>query len=635
MSLVNVSSLDFNDIRESIKSFLRADGRFTDYDFEGSNFRVLLDTLAYNTYISSYNANMLTNEVFLDGATLRENVVSIARNIGYLPRSVRCSKARVSFYVDLTEYDQNPISVVVKKGIIASSSDGSLLNSFVYSIPDDIRSRVSGKLAEFKDVDIFEGNYIEETFTVDSLSKNQRFILSNNNIDTNTIRVTVRDSKTSSNSIIYKFADNITNVKSSDKVFFINEIEDSKYELIFGDGTFGSALSDKNFIIVSYIKTKGELANGVRSFEFNGILTDNNGNPLNIDVPILTTIEFSDYGSPIESISSIKKFAPRLYASQNRAVTASDYETIVPLIYPETESVAVFGGEELNPPQYGKVFITVKPRNGTYLSNLLKDSLKQKLKKYSVAGIIPEFIDLKYLYIEYNSSVYYNINRGYANTIKDKIQNNLELYSKSKELNSYGSRFKYSKFLKLIDDTSESITSNITKISIRRDLKITEGTTTQYEICFGNSFYIKRKTGYNIKSSGFTVSDISGVVYLADKPIDDVNGDLFIFQLQSKNSPVVVKNKVGNINYKTGEINLNYLNIISTTKLNVAGDKIIEISATPESNDVIGKQDLYLQLDTTSSTVNLINDTISSGTDLSGSGYIVTSSYLNEDLVRI
>jgi len=187
----------------------------------------------------------------------------------------------------------------------------------------------------------------------------------------------------------------------------------------------------------------------------------------------------------------------------------------------------------------------------------------------------------------------------------------------------------------LIDDTSESITSNITKISIRRDLKITEGTTTQYEICFGNSLYIKRKTGYNIKSSGFTVSDISGVVYLADKPIDDVNGDLFIFRLQSKNSPVVVKNKVGNINYKTGEINLNYLNIISTTKLNAAGDKIIEISATPESNDIIGKQDLYLQLDTTSSTVNLINDTISSGTDLSGSGYIVTSSYLNEDLVRI
>jgi len=635
MSLVNVSSLDFNDIRQSIISFLRSDGRFTDYDFEGSNFRVLLDTLAYNTYISSYNANMLTNEVFLDGATLRENVVSIARNIGYLPRSVRSSKAKISFYVDLTEYDKNPISIVVKKGIVASSSDGTLLNTFTYSIPDDIRSKVSGKLAEFDNVEIFEGNYIEEYFTVNSLSKNQRFILNNNNIDTNSIRVVVRESKASSNSIVYKFADNITNVRPSDKVFFINEIEDSKYELIFGDGTFGSALSDKNYIIASYIKTNGDAANGVRNFEFNGILTDNNGNSLDIDVPIITTIEYSDYGSPIESVSSIKKFAPRLYASQNRAVTASDYETIIPLIYPETESVSVFGGEDLTPPQFGKVFITVKPRNGTYLSNLLKDSLKQKLKKYSVAGIIPEFIDLKYLYIEYNSAVYYNINRGYAGTIKEKLQSNLEFYSNSKELNSYGSRFKYSKFLKLIDDTSESITSNITTISIRRDLKITGGTNAQYEICFGNSFYIKRKNGFNIKTSGFTISDVAGVVYLADRPINDTTGDLFVFRLASKSSPVIVKDRVGNINYKTGEINLNYLNIISTSKVDISGDNIIEISAIPESNDIVGKQDLYLQLDTTSSSINLINDSITSGTDLSGSEYIVTSSYVNEDLVRI
>jgi len=635
MSLVNVSSLDFNDIRQSIISFLRSDGRFTDYDFEGSNFRVLLDTLAYNTYISSYNANMLTNEVFLDGATLRENVVSIARNIGYLPRSVRSSKAKVSFYVDLTEYDQNPISVIVKKGIIASSSDGTLLNSFTYSIPDDIRSRVSGKLAEFKDIEIFEGNYIEEYFTVDSLSKTQRFILRNNNIDTTTIRVVVRDSKASSNSIVYKFADNITNVRPSDKVFFINEIEDSKYELIFGDGTFGSALSDKNYIIVSYVRTRGDAANGVRNFEFNGILTDNNGNPLDIDVPIITTIESSDYGSPIESISSIKKFAPRLYASQNRAVTASDYETLLPLIYPEAESVSVFGGEDLNPPKFGKVFITVKPKNGTYLSNLLKDSLKQKLKQYSVAGIIPEFVDLKYLYIEYDSAVYYNINRGYSGTIKEKLQSNLEIYSKSKELNNYGSRFKYSKFLKLIDDSSESITSNITKISIRRDLKIVGGTNTQYEICFGNSFYIKRKNGFNIKSSGFVISDVAGVVYLADRPINDITGELFVFKLISKSNPVIVKDKIGIINYKSGEININYLNIISTSKTDISGDNIIQISAIPESNDIVGKQDLYLQLDTTSSSINLINDTITSGTNLSGSEYIVTSSYLNEDLVRI
>lgn len=634
MSVVNVSALDFNDIRESIKSFLRADGRYTDYDFEGSNFSILLDTLAYNTYISSYNANMLTNEVFLDGATLRENVVSLARNLGYLPRSVKSSRAKVSFFVNLTGYATNPITVTLKKGIVATSNASYSSINYIYSIPDDITVPVSGGIAEFLNIDLYEGSYIEDYFTVNSLNKNQRFILNNSNIDTSLIRVVVRENKNSNISRVYKFVDNLTAVKSTDDVFFLNEIEDQRYELIFGDGTFGSKLKNDNFIMVSYVTTNGSIANGVREFTFAGRLADNNGSPITVDEPLLTTIEVAGYGADIESIASIKKLAPRVYASQNRAVTASDYESLIPLIYPETESVSVFGGEELDPPKFGKVFITVKPKNGSYLPNAIKDNLKVTLRSYAVAGIVPEFIDLKYLYIEYNSKVYYNSNQGTADYLKNEVQKTLEQFAKSDELNRYGSRFKYSKFLKLIDDSSLAITSNITTIQIRRDLKTRLKQFTEYEICFGNEFHIKNSSGYNFKTSGFSVDGITGTVYLSDLPHAEGFGSVFLFKLDASNQPVIVRKNVGSIDYIKGEIRLNALNILNTSK-KAFGDDIIEFSAIPKSNDVIGKQDLYLQLDNSKSNVNMINDVISSGIDISGSQYIVSSSYLNGEFIRL
>lgn len=634
MSLVNVSSLDFNDIKESIKSFLRADGRFTDYDFDGSNFTVLLDTLAYNTYITSYNANMLTNEVFLDGATLRENVVSLARNLGYLPRSVRASRAKVSFFLNLSGFSKNPISITARKGILATSNVSFSNLNYIYSIPDDITVPVSNGIAFFDSVDMYEGSFIEESFIVDSLNKNQRYILSNQNIDISLIRVIVRESKNSNISRVYKFADNLTNVKETDDVFFLNEIEDQRYELIFGDGTFGSKLQNNNFISVSYVSTNGAIANGISAFSFAGRLVDNNGSPISVDEPLLTTVETSGYGADIESIASIKKLAPRVYASQNRAVTASDYESLIPIIYPETESVSVFGGEELDPPKYGKVFITVKPKNGSYLPNAIKDNLKITLRKYAVAGIVPEFVDLKYLYIEYNSKVYYNSNQGTSDFLKNQVNQTLEKFSKSDELNRYGSRFKYSKFLKLIDDSSVAITSNITNIQIRRDLKIRLRQFTEYEICFGNEFHIKNQSGYNFKTSGFSVEGIAGTVYLSDLPHAEGFGSVFLFKLDASNQPVVVRKNVGSIDYKKGEIRINALNIVATSKKSF-GDDIVEFSVIPKSNDIIGKQDLYLQLDTTKSSVNMINDVISSGIDISGSQYIVSSSYSTEEFIRL
>ncbi len=634
MSLVNVASLDFNEIKESIKSFLRADGKFTDYDFEGSNFSVLLDTLAYNTYISSYNANMLSNEVFLDGATLRENVVSLARNLGYLPRSVTASSARISFYIDLSSFATNPVSVTLRKGIVATSAVSFGGRSYVYSIPQDITVPVSGSLASFDNVEIYEGAYVQNTFTVDSNNKNQRFILQNPNIDTNLIRVEVRESKNSNITRLYKFADNLTAIKPTDDVFFINEIEDQRYELIFGDGSFGSKLKTDNFILVNYVVTNGEKANGIDSFRFSGRFFDNNGSPVKIVAPLVTTLEASGQGAAIESVESIKKLAPRVYASQNRAVTASDYEALIPQIYPETDSVSVFGGEELDPPKYGKVFITVKPKNGSYLPNIVKDNIKTTLRNYAVAGIIPEFIDLKYLYIEYQASVYYNQNLGDASKIKGLVQKNIESFAKSDELNRYGSRFKYSKFLKLIDDSSNAITSNITNVAIRRDFKVTLNDASEYEVCFGNRFHIKNPNGYNIKTSGFSVAGVTGTVYMSDEPLTPETGVVFLFKLDSTGEPVVVRDSIGTIDYKKGEIKINAVQIVATSKVKF-GDSVIEVSSLSQSNDIIGLQDLYLQLDTSSSVVQMVSDTISSGIDLSGSQYISSSSYINGQYIRL
>ncbi len=636
MALVNFTNLDFDQIKTSIKDYLRSNSNFTDYDFEGSNLSTIIDTLAYNTYITSYNANMISNEVFIDSATLRENVVSLARNIGYVPRSKTAARSNISFFVDTTGFTTRPITLTLKKGTICTSTTSFGSQNYTFTIPEDITKPVINGIALFENIDVYEGNFLLKTFTVDSNNPNQRFILDNSDIDTTSLSVNVRNTQSSTVSRKFVLSSSILNVTSSSKVFFIQEIEDQRYELIFGDGVFGVKLDNQNYIEVSYITTSGESANGVSSFTFNGRIVDNNNRVVNTGISLITTNSESRGGQNIESVDSIKKYAPKIYSSQNRAVTSSDYETIIPTIYPEVDSISVFGGEDLNPPRYGKVFISIKPINGTFVSSQVKENIKNRLKKYSVAGIVPEILDLKYLYIEYDSSVYYNTNAAPSSDyVKTLISNNINLYSTSSELNRYGARFKYSKFLKIIDDSHTSITSNITKISIRRDLKPRLNQFADYEICYGNSFNINKMSGYNIKSSGFQVNFATGTVYLSDLPNSDgKTGTIFFFRISSLNTPTIVRNNVGTINYERGEIILNPVNITSSSK-NVGGEPIIEISASPKSNDVIGLQDLYVQLSPSSSVLNMVSDEISSGSDISGSSYTVTSSYSNGDIVRI
>ena len=641
MPLVNFSNLDFDQIKTSLRDYLKSNSNFTDYDFEGSNLSTILDVLAYNTYITSYNANMVANEVFIDSATLRENVVALARNIGYIPRSRKASIATVSFFVDTSNNGVPPSSLTLRKGSVATSSGTFGGQSFIFSILDDITVPVVDNLAIFNDVKIYEGVLLTSNFTYNVNNQNQRFILPNSGVDTGLISVRVKDSITSTSSTKYRIQDSVFDVNKESKVYYIQEIEDERYELIFGDGIlFGKKLENNNYIEVDYIVSNGDSGNGVNQFNFSGRLTyTRNSIEYNVTsgISLLTTGVTSQGGENIESVESIKKYAPRIYSSQNRALSAYDYESLIPTkIYPETESISVFGGEELVPPQYGKVFISIKPRTGDFLPNLIKENIKRDLKKYSVAGIIPEILDLKYLYIEVNSKIYYNTNLSPSSEyVSSIIQSNVNKYAESTELNRYGARFKYSKFLKIIDDSHESVTSNITQVQIRRDLRVVLNSFAEYQIGFGNSFYIKSTNGYNIKSTSFRVSEFQDPVYLSDIPDSNgTTGSIFLFTVPTPTStnPTILKRNVGIIDYERGIITLNPINVISGKIKD--GQSIIEISAIPRSNDVIGLQDLYLQLDINNSLFEMVTDEISSGLDPSASNYIVSSSYSNGNLIR-
>ena len=400
MPLVNFANLDFDQIKVSIKDYPRSNSNFTDYDFEGSNLSTIIDVLAYNTYITSYNANMVSNEVFIDSATLRENVVSLASNIGYTPYSKKASQVNISFFVDTSNYADVPQTITLNKGIVASSN--SFANeSYTFAILDDITVPVSNNEAVFDNIAIYEGVYLTSTFTVNSFDPNQRFILDNSGIDLSTVRVVVKPSESSTVTRKYTQADSLFEVNGESAVYFVQEVEGERYELIFGDGIFGKKLEAPSFIEVSYLVTGGELANGINNFNFSGKLTSSRDDiSISSGVSLVTALNSSSLGRSIQSIDSIKKYSTRIYSSQKRAVTTADFEALIPTLYTETESVSAFGGETLSPPQYGKTFVSIKPTNGPYLSEQIKNNLKRELKKYSIAGIDIEITDLKFLYIE-------------------------------------------------------------------------------------------------------------------------------------------------------------------------------------------------------------------------------------------
>ena len=628
MPFTKFANLDFDQIKTEIKSYLRANSNFTDFDFEGSNFSVLIDTLAYNTYINAFNSNMIVNESFLDSATLRENVVSLARNIGYVPRSRTAAKAQVSFS---TAVAGSSPTATLQAGLVCTGSVDN--TSYTFAIPEDISTSVKDNVATFSDIDVYQGIFLSKQFTVDT-SLNQKFLLDNSYVDTSTISVYVKGPGESGLGVEYQLVDNILNLSGSSKIFLIQEVQDEKYEILFGDGLIGEKLDNGSVITVHYIVTDGADGNGAASFSYSGSVKDSAGNVPNPGTVTVTTSQPSQNGSDTESIDSIKYFAPRIYSSQYRAVTARDYEAIIKLIYPDTESVSVVGGEELDPPQFGTVTISIKPKNGSFVSDFNKSQILSKLKQYTVSSINQKIVDLKILYVEVDSAVYYNTNKvSSAESLKTMVTTSLNDYSNSLDLNKFGGRFKYSKIQQVIDNTDTAITSNITKIIIRRDLKAAINSSAQYELCFGNQFHVN-PAGRNIKSTGFKISGEVDTVYLTDIPNADLKtGIISIVKETSDGSIRVISKSAGVVDYMKGEINLGTVNITSTQRMN----DIIEIQAFPESNDVVGLKDLYLSFNVSDSAINMVRDVIASGDEISGTVFTrdyYTSSYSNGILIR-
>ena len=643
MPFTKFTDLDFDQIKTSIKSYLRANSNFTDFDFEGSNFSVLIDTLAYNTYITAFNSNMVVNESFLDSATVRENVVSLARNIGYVPRSRTAATAQVTFDVGLniTSLNSTPIATI-KAGLVCVGDANN--TSHVFSTSEDISAPVREPsigtfVATFENILLKEGTFLNKTFTVDG-SLDQRFILDNPHIDTSTIKVYVKGPSDSSGSvgIEYSLVSNILDVDSVSEIFLVQEVQDERYEVVFGDGIIGKKLENGSVVTVQYIITDGEDGNGIghnNSFSFAGRIVNAAGGSITLtSTPSVATVEASTNGSEIESISSIKYYAPRIYSSQYRAVTPRDYEAIIKKIYPDTESVAVVGGEEMDPPEFGTVTISIKPKNGTYVSAFNKTRILSQLKQYAVSGINQKIEDLKILYVEIDSAVYFDENKvSTSSALQTKVLNSLTAYSNSVDMNKFGGRFKYSKVQQVIDSTDTAITSNITRVRIRRDLKAAINQFAQYELCYGNQFHVNA-AGMNIKSTGFTISNNIRTVYLTDTPNSDLKtGVISIVEILDDGTVNTVVGSAGTVDYMKGEILLTTVNITST--LNNSG--VVEVQAIPESNDVVGLKELYLNFSLSKSTINMVRDVISSGDEITGTSFIkdfYTSSYLNGKLIR-
>ena len=647
MPFTKYANLDFDQIKTSIKDYLRSNSNFTDFDFEGSNFSVLIDTLAYNSYITAFNSNMIVNESFLDSATLRENVVSLAGNIGYTPRSRTAAEAQISF--DIETNDPTP-TLTLKAGIVCTGSASD--TTFTFSILEDTTANsiptfdsggnfVKGT-ASFNNINVSQGIFLTKQFLYDG-SLDQRFVLNNSFIDTSKLKVYISKDK-NTRGIEYTLSKNIFNIDKNSRVFFISEVQDEKYELRFGDGLIGKKLGEDGdgiYITADYIITDGRDGNGAANFSFSGTLEASDGDIVDPGTVTITTNQISSNGGDIEPVDSVKYFAPKLYSSQYRAVTSRDYEAIIKEIYPNTESVSVVGGEQLDPPQFGTVQISIKPKNGSFVSNFDKNRIASDLKQYTVSGINQKITDLKILYVELDSSVYYNYSQlSSEENLKTSVTNSLSQYSQSLDLNKFGGRLRYSKVQQVIDNTDAAITSNITKVIIRRDLKVALNTLAQYELCYGNRFHVESQ-GFNIKSTGFKISGESSTVYLTDTPNLLTNlpnkevaktGFISLIKFDSANNIVVIR-EAGTVDYEKGEIILFPITITETTSPN----GIVEIQAFPESNDVVGLRDLYISLNISKSTINMVRDVIASGDEISGTRFVndfYNSSYSNGNLIR-
>ena len=616
MAFNQVNALEFNEIKAQIKEYLKSQSQFSDYDFEGSSLTVLIDALAYNTYYTSVNANLAVNEGFLETAVLRENVVKLARMIGYTPSSARSARTTVNIAVQ-TAFPY-PKTVTISAGLVLNFT-GLDNNNFVFSIPTDVTQSVDSLtgIATFSNTVLYEGLYLSDTFVKDTTQR-QRFILTNERVDTTSMIVEV-----TSGTITEKYlqATDITKINSTSKVFFLEESEYQIPEILFGDGVVGKALENGDVVTVTFTTSAGTGANGLKVFENIGTYRDNAGNGITSGITI-TAVSFPDGGSEPESTEAIKFSAPKFYSAFGRAVSTRDYEAIIPQIYPNVSSIACYGGEEAEPPEYGKVFLAIKPKNADKLSLSEKNSVLKSLREYSIAAIQPTIIDPSILYIDLISFVYYNPNntRRTPAEVKNLVITTLTALNSSGEFNKFGGKFKYSKVQNIIDDAERSITSNITRVAMRKNVTVDLNTRVNYKICYGNRINMQTSTSPSVSTSGFKiVGDDINTYYLND----DGTGTLRLYYVKGTGEFEYIDGLWGSVDYDMGEITINDLIIQST---NVANNTL-QISATPKSNDLVSLRETYITMGIDNSVITVVEDTISSGANLSGTGVIPESSY--------
>tara|TARA_B100002019_G_scaffold45168_1_gene37953 strand:+ start:480 stop:2273 length:1794 start_codon:yes stop_codon:yes gene_type:complete len=590
MPYTQVANLDFEDIKAALKDYLRANSDFTDYDFEGSALSTLIDTLAYNTYYTAFNTNMVVNELFIDSATLRDNVVAIAKQLGYRPKSITSPAASISF----TATYANPTTdteLILKRGTgFIANYDNTI---YQYVTIEDTKAQVANDRAVFTDVEIREGTVVVSNFTVDTSLSSQRFILDNQSIDANTIRVKVYPTGGTFNEP-YLLAENILGIDGNSKIFFLEETEDDRYEMIFGDGVLGKALENGARVEVSYLTTSGPDSNGVKSFVFSGVLENTTGFTPVTNVTIDSSVASSGGELP-ESVKSIKFNAPKTYGTQDRAVTSDDYAAIVRKIYPSVSDIITFGGEDQDPPEYGKVFIVLKPVDASYLTSLTKKQITDELKKYVVASVEPVIVDPSILYVELSSKIYYNgnVTDQTPSQIRDKVIGSVQTYTTNSDTEKFNGKFRYSKFVGVIDDADRTINSNLTEVTMRKDFYPQLNSTFYYEICFQNAFD-EECDGPTLSSTGFRVTEYPTF----DVYVEDRDGKIVLYRLDTVTGEKVVLNKdVGEIDYVRGELKMYDLTIIKGSFF----DNRISVRVKPLSNDVQALREVYLDVDVANS----------------------------------
>jgi len=615
---LTVSDLDFDNIKINLKTFLQGQSEFQDYDFEGSGFAVLIDMLAYNTHYLGFNANMLANEMYLDSADIRKNIVSLAKMLGYTPTSARASNATLS--VKVNNVPTTTTSLTMNKGTVYTTSvDGT---SYQFVTNQSYTVQPNAGVFQFDNVNVFEGTLVTFKYTVDSNDVDQKFIIPSNNADTSTLKVSVQTSVSDTTTEVYNLANSYSGLTDITKSYFLQESDDERYEVYFGDGILGKKPVDGNIVILEYVVTNKTEANGASSFVLSGDI-DGFSN-----VTITTTSNAAN-GSEPQTKESIRFNAPLQYTAQDRAVTSKDYETIVKSVYANAQSVSAWGGEDDETPQYGVVKIAIKPISGSTLTTSTKESIKTQLKKFNVVSVRPEFVDPETTTILLTSNVKFSAEATTktADTIKSNVITTLSGYN-TNTLNQFDGVFRYSKIIGLIDNTDTSIVSNITTVKIRKDFTPLIGTSSKYDVYFRNALF-NPHSGHNaaaggiLSSTGFKIDGDADTIYFLD---DDGQGNVRRYSL-SGSTRTYANNTQGTIDYSTGAVSISSLNVSVVENIRGAASTVIELTVTPQSNDVVPVRDQILNIDTANSTITVEADTFVGGSADAGVGYTTTSSY--------